>query len=761
MRQKKLLSLLLAVVMLASLGTVGVFAEETATSDISYIENLSFDDGTFPANFAMWDVETNEEYMSDKRALTVTDGKLNFTRTNSISKSGGLTYTFKEALTLADLQYEKLVFEYDFYPNNLSENGAHAFYTDVSDSEGKVYSRYYITLDGGELKFIQPTGWEKMPLTAGNTKYYKVKITIDIINSKRTVAVAEMTSGEETEAVYTTLANNLDYFEIANGTISKIDLLKVDGWGTTDVSYDNFKIYKEGYIDPNVLADVDFEDGTIPVLISNITPAAGNAYTLSVKDGKMDAVTSTIKGGGIAYDLSSFGKLEDLNCKRVIIEYDYYLIDVDTANERYLRTKLVDSQGTIYNHFAALTKTQKFDDNVTWAKKDFVSHNVSETDTNKYYKVKMTIDILNEKQTLEIAEMSVGDTTSSPVYTKLSDKRSYSADGTLGELRLISCEDSNWGGKINVQFDNLKIYKDGIIDPNALVDVDFEDSVIPAKLMGMVNSDGDFTNTIVDGKLNAVTKLVQYGGLAYDISDLGTLSALNSEKLVFEYDYYPVKIDTSGSRSHHIKITDTSGNNYNDFYLYTGSTPCFYSPVNRGRIDITANNASDTDVDKYYKIKMTLNVLNSTQTVDIAEMNVGDTASTPVYANLMKNIAYTADGTLDKLVFLVTEGNGYHETGLTVQIDNLKIYKQEVTTVKYENNTAVITVTNIGDTSMDFIGFFAVYGNNGALTGCQILTPETALGAGESKTFNCAYSEGGNIKVFTWDKNMQPFAHIK
>lgn len=439
-----------------------------ADSDQEIIVNDNFDDIT----------EVPAEYAASDNGVTleIRDGKLIY-GTNSVPHAKqGLKRSID--LSLKDAYCDNIVFEYDIYPESIGEKGYLYKFPAVDDAEGDLYTNTYLSVSNNSMNITESKTWRYKYIygyndvkstdeeTGEDTYYdynYHFKLNMNLKKKEYSITIDTVDStgiviepGKTTKAAFIT--------ENADDVISNLYFLTTENNPGVAIAIDNVKIYKEGVYDENTVIYHNFNDGSVPEEFS-YTKAEGYEPKLSNEGGKIKFYSQALKDGGLFYDLSSLGSLKEQKCEKLIFEYEYYPETLDIAkNTRYYYTRITDENGKNYNDFYVQTTTssQVFYDTTSATKMNMASWNFSDEDEDKYYKIKMTLDILNQQQSVQIAEMNV-DGTSEAVYKVLALNKPYKqeVDGTLGQLQLYYVP--GWDEKTTIYFDNLKVYKEGII----------------------------------------------------------------------------------------------------------------------------------------------------------------------------------------------------------------------------------------------------------------------------------------------------------
>lgn len=219
---------------------------------------------------------------------------------------------------------------------------------------------------------------------------------------------------------------------------------------------------------PNALADEsevivneDFSGETVP---KGFYYAEENGTTLTVSDGQLKYHRpNTVNAiGELWYDLSELGSLSELHCNKVIFEYDvaYEALRMDGINYYNSTPGVTDKDGKkyldVYIQVTQSKNTIEFVSRPDWTKISCKTWNSSETDTDVYYKTRLTIDIANSKQTLEVAEAEVG-SDEETVYTSFGTRDfSEAVDGSPVKFYFI--QPDKWKNA-DISIDNFKIIK--------------------------------------------------------------------------------------------------------------------------------------------------------------------------------------------------------------------------------------------------------------------------------------------------------------
>lgn len=418
--------------------------------------------------------------------------------------------------------------------------------------------------------------------------------------------------------------------------------------------------------DNSVLVFETFDGTTVPEGFSN------TKGELTVSDGRIKYAMKGLNATDFSYDLSGLG---DLDCRRVVFEYDLYPESIPTNTPRYYYTNIMDEQGKSYTNF--YMDCDKDTPVVYYSSTSIQIKPWSETEKN-YYKIKIRLDIENKTQSVQIAEMAENGTMSASGWQYLVKNAAYEkeTDGSFDHIKIINCP--AWAGTNDaISIDNFKIYKEGFKNEKYLADEDFNDDLVPERFVNKQGSGYQSNMTAQDGRLVWTSQSQSGGGVYYDLSSMKDITEQKCEKLVFEYDYYPENLPTDG-RSHYINIMDKNEAKYNDFYAALGSKQEFYATnVQGSNVPITSWNISDEDTDKIYNIKMILDIINKKQTVKITAKNADGTGDSTTYTSVNNNdwVSET-DGSFGKLwlVRLTTWGG----ENLRISFDNFKIYKEGI-----------------------------------------------------------------------------------
>ena len=164
------------------------------------------------------------------------------------------------------------------------------------------------------------------------------------------------------------------------------------------------------------------------------------------------------------------------------------------------------------------------------------------------------------------------------------------------------------------------------------------------------------------------------GGFWYDLSEIGNLSEQHCNKLIFEYDVEYRDIKLQGSPSWYSKspvILDENNKRYFDTYIESSSAKVILVSAQgypQGAIKI-----KNAENDVYYKIRVTIDISNSMQEFEYAEVDAKNTEAITYTSFGEKTFYETTDGTLGKLYF--AEPSNWNN--ITLAIDNFKITKSE------------------------------------------------------------------------------------
>ena len=127
---KRILSFVLAIMVISTPMTFSVSAynDEENTQSIVY---EPFDGEELPIGFGI---------RNNGGTAQIQDGKLYFSKLNS--ECGGLFYDLSSIGTLIDVRSERLVFEYDFYPQSLNVTpGDCPYFTEILDNNNAAYAQ--------------------------------------------------------------------------------------------------------------------------------------------------------------------------------------------------------------------------------------------------------------------------------------------------------------------------------------------------------------------------------------------------------------------------------------------------------------------------------------------------------------------------------------------------------------------------------------------------------------------------------------------
>ena len=139
--KKRILSVLLSMSMVIptiilpqSVMAEDVVTEDTTveTDDENTVISYNFDDGVVPAGFSYKKTEGYDP------TITAANGRMQY-KTKS-SKGSGLLFDLSSLVSLAEQRCEKLIFEYDYYPEVLEYTSTRYLYTRIVDNNGKFYN---------------------------------------------------------------------------------------------------------------------------------------------------------------------------------------------------------------------------------------------------------------------------------------------------------------------------------------------------------------------------------------------------------------------------------------------------------------------------------------------------------------------------------------------------------------------------------------------------------------------------------------------
>ena len=215
--KRKFLSLVLA----AATALPGTCLQYTASAetalDDSVLVSETFDGTGVPEGFVY---TTNWG-----AALNVENGRLVWT---SISQnSGGVYFDLSNFADLDKQKCEKLVFEYDYYPEKLTNNSNVRYhYINLTDKNDNRYVNFFAELTGTQQFYAPDVPGSNVYIKSWNVsnedvdEIYGIKMILDITNKKKSVKITRKNADGTGEKVTYNHITNMDYSTTTDGTLS-------------------------------------------------------------------------------------------------------------------------------------------------------------------------------------------------------------------------------------------------------------------------------------------------------------------------------------------------------------------------------------------------------------------------------------------------------------------------------------------------------------------------------------------------------------
>lgn len=360
--KRKFLSLVLA----AATALPGTCLQYTASAetalDDSVLVSETFDGTGVPEGFVY---TTNWG-----AALNVENGRLVWT---SISQnSGGVYFDLSNFADLDKQKCEKLVFEYDYYPEKLTnDTNVRYHYINLTDKNDNRYVNFFAELTGTQQFYAPDVPGSNVYIKSWNVsnedvdEIYGIKMILDITNKKKSVKITRKNADGTGEKVTYNHITNMDYSTTTDGTLSKLWLTRLFDWGGEDlrVSFDNFKIYKEG-----AYGELDCQaanDGKLPVNGKSIRINFTNKIdintvsAITVKDNDGNDVNVNISASGNVATLS--GDFKQDKTYTVTVGTDVMDIFGQKMQAEKTLTFKIDKNLLVYEDFGSEAITEKFE----------------------------------------------------------------------------------------------------------------------------------------------------------------------------------------------------------------------------------------------------------------------------------------------------------------------------------------------------------------------------------------------------------------
>lgn len=243
----------------------------------------NFDGNIVPDGYSIG----SDEY--DK--LSVLDGKLIYER--PLVEPPATTGVYRDVdIDLSKIKSEKLVIEYDVYPEKVRVDEYLMNFPLVTDTSGKKYVYNYYDKDTRDLNSSgQEAQWHWYtsftPWNAENASelIYKMKLEIDTKNNKQSLYTAAVPVGFEGEPEYIGYSNKAFAEANTDGTIKRIYLAKPGQWNSVKILFDNFKVYE--YI-PLEITSISNPNGAV---LMNNTPKIDITFNSRIDEDTLYNIT--------------------------------------------------------------------------------------------------------------------------------------------------------------------------------------------------------------------------------------------------------------------------------------------------------------------------------------------------------------------------------------------------------------------------------------------------------------------------------------
>lgn len=195
--------------------------------------------------------------------ISVSDGKLVYERPSvgEVSKTG----LYRDVdINLSEIRSEKLIIEYDVYPEKMRIDGYCYNFPTITDGSGKKYVDNYYDKTTKDLNSRGTDAvWHWHTFAPWNDEssennIYKIRLEIDTENNKQSLYVAEVAENFEGEPEYKGYGSKNFASADTDGTIKRIYLARPESWNSVKILFDNFKVYENIAFE---ITDINYSDG--------------------------------------------------------------------------------------------------------------------------------------------------------------------------------------------------------------------------------------------------------------------------------------------------------------------------------------------------------------------------------------------------------------------------------------------------------------------------------------------------------------------